>query len=275
MSGRRLIIIVILSLAIATAAVLLLSIGGGGSRTGFVGRLVMELTAPLQSGITKSARGIDRIWRNYYMLLHIKKERDELLQRNKELTLKLQKLREIAKREKRLEKLLGFIKKHPGDYLGAEVIAVASDPLMRTVRIDRGRNSGVREYQAVLSADGLVGRVLNAVDGWSDVLLLSDVSCHVSVLIGESRARAVVTGAGDDDEDLVVNYLRRNNQVSEGDVVITSGLDGVFPKGIPVGSISRVEDPGRGLFLEASVRPRAKFSYLEEVLVLSSIGLAP
>ncbi|NOZ86196.1 MAG: rod shape-determining protein MreC [Deltaproteobacteria bacterium] len=268
MGRKRLIGILIVPVLIGTGILLSRLLGNTITPRSVFGRGVMQVTAPLQYALSEVTRGIGSIWNRYYMLLGVRDQRDKLLSDNRKLLLENQRLRNEVRKKARLEKLLGFARTIPADYLGAEVISVSSDPLARTLRIDRGREDGVRNYQAVMSADGLVGRIISVSENFSDVLLLTDVSSSVSIIVAPVRAKALLTGSGDDEEACIVDYLRRNHRINVGDEVITSGLDGVFPKGLPVGKISRIRDPGQGLFYEARVDLAADLTSLEEVLIL-------
>lgn len=152
--------------------------------------------------------------------------------------------------------------------LGARVIARTGQPLTQLLSIDRGSSDGVRRGDGVISADGIVGVVLVAGRSTSDVLLLSDPSSAIDVVVQKSRARGIVRGRGDADKyAAVVEDFDRLRDVAAGDVIVTSGIGARFPPGLLVGTIVDVKDKD-DLTLEALVRPASFFSRVEHVAVL-------
>jgi len=208
-------------------------------------------------------------------LVGVEEENERLKKERDRLARELSDAQEMMAENTRLKTLLGFSKEHGHGFVGARVIAVGADPIMRTVRIDRGRSDGMREYQPVVSSSGVVGRILNAAEGYSDVLLITDRNSAVAVLVGKARARATLVGAGEDGEPLSAEYLSRRTRVDVGDRVITSGLDGVFPKGLPVGRVAWFDKPDHGLFQEAGIEAAVDLDALEEVLVLVGEEVGP
>jgi len=246
-----------------------------GAERNWLDRLLVGATAPIQNVLVWSVEGVGGLWDRYVDLVDVREERDGLAVERARLVRELTQAREELKEKQRLQALLGFAEEHPRRYLGARIVAVGADPLLRTVRIDRGRSDGVRDYQPVASSCGVVGRVLVAADGYADVLLLTDRNCAIAALVGEGRARATVAGSGEDDVPCRLEYLRRKAEAADGDEVVTSGLDGIFPKGLLIGRVTSVRRPDYGLFQQAEVEPAADLDTLEEVLVVVGEEVGP
>lgn len=175
----------------------------------------------------------------------------------------------------RLKELIGFSQPFSGGrVVGSHVIGRTGSPLTRTFQIDRGRAHGIRRGDAVVGASGAVGQVLMTGRYYSDVLLLTDASSAVDVLVQRTRARGLLKGiSGAKRYTMRVNDFDRLHEVDEGDVVVTSGMGAHFPAGVPVGEIVSVKQVQDSLYVEAEVRPFTRFDNLEEVMVLADGGL--
>ena len=136
----------------------------------------------------------------------------------------------------------------------------------RTVMIDKGSSGGIEKDHGAIASGGVVGRIIEVNAGSSRVLLTTDLRSNIDVIIERSRVKGVVEGNGTD--GLVMKYVRQVDEVQVGDQVITSGLSGVFPKGLVVGEVTRVEKSGDNFFKHVEVRPAVDLGKLEEVLVL-------
>jgi rod shape-determining protein MreC len=151
----------------------------------------------------------------------------------------------------------------------AQIIAMSSTPLFRSVRIDRGTNDGVRVGSAVINDRGVVGRVAAVTMQWSDVMLLVDANSSTDVLVQRTRARARVRGFGGDRTiGIQVEYMSRTADVEPGDVLVTSGVGEVFPKGLRVGRVLATETRAFGLYQNATIEPAVDVAKLEDVLVV-------
>jgi rod shape-determining protein MreC len=177
-------------------------------------------------------------------------------------------LAEFELENARLRKLVAFRATVPGDLLAARVVGRDATGRGGTLTIDRGERAGVTKGAAVLAPEGVVGQVFLVSRNAARVLLVSDHNSGVDALVRRSRARGILQGTVD--AGCVLKYVNRIEDVQVGDVVITSGLDGIFPKGLPVGEVVSVDRGGRGLFQHAEIAPRVDFSQLEEVLVTRS-----
>lgn len=185
-----------------------------------------------------------------------------------ELESKLTELAEARKENERLRKLLDFRKSSQNKTLAAEVIGRDASFWRKILILNKGSNQGVRKDTAVFVPEGLVGQVLDAGPATARVLMLTDPDARVSSLADQSRAQGVVSGNGS--PDLAMIYLELESGISVGETVLTSGIGGVYPKGIGVGKITGISRAADGLHLAAQVEPFVKFSKLEEVLCLVS-----
>ena len=173
----------------------------------------------------------------------------------------------------RLRRLLSFAQESSDRHVvGARVIGVRLDPKgLQLVTLDRGARDGLLPMMPVVVAQGVVGRVHDVTGGTADVLLLSDRNSSIAVRVDRSRARANVRGTGSPDL-CRLEYALRSDDMQEGDLLVTSGTDGVFPRGLPVGKLSGLKRSGQGLYQRAEVAPAVDMTKLEEVLVLTSAG---
>ncbi|MBW1981447.1 MAG: rod shape-determining protein MreC [Deltaproteobacteria bacterium] len=232
----------------------------------FVERLVVTVTAPVQKAVHVVVSTIGDVWRGYFYLVGLQKDNEELRQRLAELKAELNRLQEAELANQRLRALLDFKQAMTTPLLPAEVVASDPSGWFQTVLIDKGRVDGVVRDLAVVNAAGLVGRVIGASRHHAKVLLIIDRNSAVDSLVQRTRSRGVLVGTGDGSCRL--KYVRRNEEVRLGDEIISSGMDGVFPKGILLGRVDRVVRGDAGLFQEVEVIPTVDFSRLEEVLVV-------
>ena len=151
--------------------------------------------------------------------------------------------------------------------VAAEVIGQDPSSWFKSVTINKGEGDGVKRGMAVISPDGVVGQILKAAPHYATVLLVTDYNSAIDSIVQKTRARAIVEGSGENRCQL--KYLLRTDEVNVGDVIVTSGLGGNFPKGLLIGEIRRVEKKGRGVFQYADLMPSVDLTKLEEVLVIT------
>jgi rod shape-determining protein MreC len=181
---------------------------------------------------------------------------------------------EAVRENARWREQLGVMRQYPWKPRPARVVARDPANWWRTIRIDRGARDGVKTNAPVVTPEGLVGRVSEVGFAQSQVVLVGDPDCRVSVLVGDekNREQGVITPASSspDDETLVeLSYLSRHSKLVPGQIVVTSGQGGIFPKGLVVGQIAAYRDVGFGLYKEAFVRLAVEMNRLEEVWVLT------
>jgi rod shape-determining protein MreC len=233
--------------------------------TNFMESLVLRATGPVQAAFDRVIMGIADIWGHYLHLVDTAQDNRTLVEENRTLRALLTQSDEVRLENARLRLLLEFKEAQEMATLPARVIAEDASSWFRTIMIDKGSNNGVVEGAPVVVAEGVVGRVVRSSPRFSRVLLITDASSAIASLLQDNRARGVCRGQG---EQLVFDFVLRQEGVNVGDRVVTSGMGGVFPKGLVVGSVASVGRQDFGLFQSITVTPAVDFSHLEEVLVL-------
>lgn len=250
--------------------------GGGGS---LLERVVFAALSPLQTAVAWSGRTVRDSWNRYVNLRRVQQENQILTARLRESQLLLQERSERAGEAERLRDLLELRQGLPLETLVAEVVARDGVPFYRTLSINKGKRDGVTLNAPVLSATGVVGRVIRLGPQVAQVQLLLDRESGLGVRIERSRVAGVVLGQvgfadasadspdRDASGDLIMKYVPALADVVPEDVVVTSGLDRIYPKGLMVGRVRSVSR-GAGLFKEILVTPSAGFDRLEVVMVV-------
>jgi rod shape-determining protein MreC len=233
--------------------------------TNFLESVVLRATGPIQSGLNQMINGASDIWGRYLYLIDTAEDNRQLIEENRTLRAVLTESAEVRLENERLRLLLDFKEAQEIATLPAMVVAEDASSWFRTVTIDKGSDQGVTEGLPVVVAEGVVGRVVRSSPRYSRVLLITDASSAVASLLQNNRARGVCRGQG---EQLVFDFVLRQEEVKIGDRVVTSGMGGVFPKGLVLGKVKSVDRQEFGLFQEIEVSPSVDFSHLEEVLVL-------
>ncbi len=235
------------------------------STTTFFERAVLTFAEPFQSGIDQTVDAVRNVWKNYLWLVDARQRNIELLKENRELKAKLLQVEEISLQNQRLRALLGFVDDLDRPALPAQVIGEDASNWARTIVIDKGTKSGLRNGLPVVAAEGVVGRIIKISQNSARVLLITDASSAVAALIQRTRTRGVARGQG---QDLSVEYALRTADIEVGDLLVTSGMGGIFPKGLPLGKVADIEKGQFGLFQQVKVETMVDFSHLEEVLVI-------
>jgi rod shape-determining protein MreC len=232
----------------------------------FVERGVLTVFSPLIKPAARVSGFIEDARDNYLNLVDVRQENLRLRNEIKELNGRIYAAGETALANQRLEKLLGMKNAVKVPTLSASVVGEDVTAWFRTLVIDRGSSGGVAEGMAVVASDGVVGQIVKVAPGTSRVLLLTDHASGISATIQRSRARGVVKGKG---EGLCsMEFTTREEDVKVGDVVITSGIGGVFLKGLPIGEVTMVKRGEYGIFQTVTIRPLVNIAHLEEVLVV-------
>ncbi|MBK7978020.1 MAG: rod shape-determining protein MreC [Deltaproteobacteria bacterium] len=232
-------------------------------------RVVLLVSSPVLRA-TRWAEGHARAVMGRYRRLTDLEEENRILRVTIE-GLKTERLRSVEESaaNKRLRALLGFKERAGLPSVAAEVIGEDLGAESRTLLIDKGRHDGIHRNAAVVTEAGVVGKVSELGDVTSRVLLLVDHRSAVDGLVQRTRAKTVVRGSGLPQASL--DYLERREDVRAGDLVVTSGYGGIFPKGLRIGTVEHVEAAPFGLFQRAELKPAVEFGRLEEVLVLTSL----
>ncbi len=228
-------------------------------------RGLLQLTAPFQRAIDHAVMAVAETWNRYLWLVDTARRNEQLQRENRRLRSALADLAEVRLANQRLRRLLDFRQEMTRPVLPAQVIGEDASSWFRTVVIDKGTDDGVRDGLPVVVPEGVVGRTFQVTAHASRVLLATDASSAIAVLVQPTRSRAICRGRA---QRLVLDFALRNDQISVGDPVVTSGMGGVFPKGLMVGMVSGISRGDYGLFQGVTVEPSVDFSRLEEVLVL-------
>lgn len=211
-------------------------------------------------------------WHNYLNLRQISRENDELRQRVSQLEVALQRERALAGQTRVLQELLDFKKETPLSTTPATVIASGASPDFRTMTLDKGSSEGLAADMAVIAPAGIVGRVILPTARAAKVQLIIDRNAAAAGLVERTRAQGVVVGTGSD--RLRFEYVPGTADVKTGDRVVTSGMDGIYPKGFVIGQIESIERTA-GEFSAVLIRPSVNLSALEAVLVVTSASEVP
>ena len=226
--------------------------------------------AEVQRGASAMISGVQDNWQNYFALQQVRGENDRLKEEVAQLRIKLQQEQGLAAETRALQQLLELrnrvgLSTTATNVTESTVIAGGASPEFRTITIDKGTRAGVRPDMAVVAPAGIVGRVIIPSALASKVQLLIDRNAAVGVLDERSRAQGVAIGTGT--SQLRMEYVAGTADLKAGDRIVTSGIDGIYPKGFVVGQIESVERGG-GEFTSILIRPAVEFSSLEAVLVI-------
>src|SRR5215203_2507800 len=221
--------------------------------------------AEVQRGAAGLTGSIRDAWSGYGNLRGVRAENEALRRQLGELQVQFQQERALAGRARQLELLLGFQKELQVQTIPASVIGASASLDFRGITIDRGTNTGVSANMAVIAPTGLVGRIVTPTTHASKVQLLIDRNAAAGALVERSRAQGIVIGSGVD--MLRMDFVPATADVKVGDEIVTSGVDGIYPKGFAIGKVEQV-DNGNGIYKAIRVRPSVEFNRLEEVLIV-------
>ena len=237
------------------------------SRTGVpvLERFTFGVVSEIQRGVSSVVSGVNRGWEGYVVLRGAREENDELKRRLAAVEIQVQEQRAQADRARGLAELLELRKAVPLSTAAAEIIGGASFPGFRTVTIDKGTRDGLRADMAVVAPAGIVGRIVMPVGRSAKVQLLIDRNAAAGALVERTRAQGVVVGDGEN--RLLMQYVSEVSDIVVGDVVVSAGIDGIYPKGFVIGRVESVEKSGPA-YRRITIRPAVDFSALEDVLVV-------
>jgi rod shape-determining protein MreC len=255
-----------LFLAVVVAHVLLIS-AQVNSRSGVpvLEAVTFGVFSEIQRTVSGGFSGIRNVWNGYIGLRHAKRENDELKRRLVAAEVTLQQQSAMADRARGLAQLLELRDSLSLRTVAAEISGAGASPDFRTLTIDKGSRDGVRPDMAVISPAGIAGRVVIPSARSAKVQLLVDLNAAAGAIIARTRAQGVVVGAGGD--RLRMDYVSDVSDVVVGDIVVSSGIDGIYPKGFVIGRVESIERSG-GAYRRIMVHPAVDFSSLEEVLVV-------
>ncbi len=223
---------------------------------------------PLERMLVWVQTSTGNVWHNYFYLRGVRAENRNLKAQIERMSLEQVRMSQDADQARRLQALLAFKEQFISQTMAAQVIGSSGSEQSRSLYIDKGENNGIKPDMAVITADGIVGKVLHAYPSTSLVLLINDQSSGVGAILEKSRLQGILKGTSAG--EVVLEKVMSDETVPPGEMVLTSGGDGIFPKGLLVGRVTKV-GAGSDLFLNIRVRPAADLSRLEEVLVVTKI----
>ncbi len=272
--GRRIRTAILVAALVAVALVSMVSdrralLDGGREPPWGVGALV-DAARSLQKIISMPIDFVGDSWDQYLALVGVGEENVRLRERISFLAEENLQLREALVASGRLAQIAEMREGFEIPMLPSELVGGDTSPWLRSVSFDRGRAHGVRSGMPVISEDGLVGLVTAASRYSARTMLLLDRQSAVDGTVQRSRARGIVRGRGVDDLDF--EFVVRGGDVRVGDVIVTSGLGGVYPKGLRIGRVTGVSDPGGRLIQIATIAPAVDFGRLEQIFVMLRRG---
>ena len=223
---------------------------------------------PLERTLVWAQTSTRNLWHNYFYLRGVRAENRSLKAQIERMNLEQVRMSQDADQARRLQALLAFKEQFISHTMAAQVIGSSGSELSRSVYIDKGESDGIKPDMAVITADGIVGKVLRVYGSTSLVLLIDDQTSGVGAILDKTRLQGILRGRPSG--EVVLEKVMSDETVPAGELVLTSGGDGIFPKGLRVGRVTKVS-PGSELFLNIRVHPSADLSRLEEVLVVTKI----
>jgi rod shape-determining protein MreC len=268
MFSRKMVLIVGFIVLIAVN-IIGLSVTSRRSTSFGIERIALSAIAPFQELVTRSLRFARDIWQHYFYLVTIARVNQVLLQELGQAVEDQNQWHETELANVRLRDLIDFQRNISERVVAAEVIGKDPSAWFNTVIIDKGEADGLTRGLPVVIAQGIVGQVIEVSTHYSKVLLIVDSNSAVDSLVQRTRARGVIKG--ESTAQCRLDYVLRKNDVRIGDTIVSSGLDGVYPKGLRIGLVSQVIENDADIFHEVIITPFVDFEKLEEVLVILEV----
>ena len=262
------------SVLVTTGGLLLLSLAlvilnsSGGRRVDPLGVVFLELVTPVARVSEFAANRVGDAWESYAGLMGVRQELSWVRGRVRELEREVDHQRRVEDENRRLRALLQLRNELGGSPIAARLTGIGASQLFHTATLNRGTGDGVAEGMAVLAPRGVVGRVVSASPNAARVLLLEDPGSGVDAVVQRTRTRGIVEGAAAG--KLKLKFVTPDEELRLGDEIVTSGLDGIFPRGLPLGNVTRIAEDDTGLFQSAELVTAVDFQKLEEVLVMEA-----
>jgi len=258
--------LILCSALLVSFVLMTLQVRSQSALTDLTKRILLTSVSPFLRIASTSKAATVSVWNEYIDLRLVRRENQFLREENRQLRTQVGELRESALEASRLSHLLEMRNRVGTETVAAKVIGKDATNWFRTILIDRGTNAGIQRHMTVVSSEGLVGRVVDVTALAARVQLITDPESAVGGLIQRSRVAGVATGS--QRGTVQIKYLPQMADVVVGDRVLTSGMGGIFPKGIPLGKVIRSSRPSGALFQETEVQPLVDFARLEEMVVL-------
>lgn len=214
-------------------------------------------------------RQAQSLWDSYVHLYNVQQENTSLHKQVRDLKLEVMRLREQARAALRLRELMNFSPSPEWEFQGADIIGsrVGPNAVLQTVLINKGHQDGLAEDTPIITPDGVVGRVNQVSPHFATVLLITDPNSNIPVRGRRSRTNGVLCGQGNR-QSVTVKHVPQNSALYEGEVLVTSGLAGLFPEGLPVAKVEHVKVSDLSLFKKVSAQPLVDIEHLEEILAI-------
>ena len=262
--GKRL--ITLLSLLILLSLVLMTINIKRDQSPFFFESLIVTIISPVQAVFTQVVASISGVFEHYFFVVNSASENKELRKQINQLYREKNELTERVNQQERIARLIPNEEPQARQLTVAMVIGRDATQWSKVVFIDKGTKQGVYENLAVMTNAGVIGHIIQSTGTTSKVLLITDSRSAVDSLFQGSRVTGVAVGTGTN--AVKMKYVPMNAKVAVGDPILSSGLGGIFPKGLRIGVVSQIIKMKQGLFQDITVNPSADFSRLEEVLVL-------
>src|ERR1051325_6775866 len=230
----------------------------------------VSAVTPFEKAFVHSVDWVTSGWQNYAYLRNVRRQNDQLRDEIQRLRLEQVRLTQDANQARRLQSLLGFKEQYISETMAAQVISSTGSEFTRGIYIDKGSRDGIKRDMPVITAGGIVGKVFSVFPNSSLVLEINDPSSGAGVILEKSRLQGILKGDQRGTGETYVSNIMGDEKIEPGDVVLTSGGDRVFPKGLPVGTVEEVL-LGQEAFLNIRIKPAARLDRLEEVLVITKI----
>jgi len=254
-------------LIIASLIILSISLQRPGE-TGFFRKLVLEIASPLIRGINASIDTVGNVWKQYIFLVGLEKENRILKTKIAHLTKEMNEYKELHLEALRLRDLMALKEHHRFNTVTARVIDRENAYVFKTILISKGTSDGISIGLPVVSAEGVVGRIVETSWNVSRVLLITDYNSNIAAIVQGSRVQGALQGGSS--MGCSLKYVERSEEIRVGERLMTSGLGGNFPKGLILGTVLSVDRRGSGLFQNVEILPAVHFSRLEEVMVITA-----
>ncbi len=232
-------------------------------------KIILYLVSPLQEFIVHTEKKSTNFFDTYINLVNLEKKNKDLESELNRMYFVVNQFEETKIENERLRKMLEFKKESPYEIVAAEIIAKDATSYGRTIRVNVGSRNNVTVNSAVISYHGIVGKVISTLDNYSDIMLITDTMSAVDVLSQRSRARGIARGSVNEPLKLSLDFVSREEDIQKGDAIVTSGLGGIWPKGLLVGMVSTIEKGDEFLFRLVEIEPSTDFSKLEEVFIIT------
>jgi rod shape-determining protein MreC len=229
-------------------------------------RAMAGFAAPFQELASRGLTTAEAIWRDYFALVTTARDNQALRRQLDQALQQATQYRELELENARLRELLSFKRSLPGTALAAEIIGKDPSAWFKTVIVDKGSAVGVQRGLPAVTTRGVVGQIVEVSPHQSKLMLLIDRNSAADALIQRTRARGIVKGASS--EECYLDYVLYEDEVRVGDEVVASGFDGVYPKGLLIGTVTAVNFQGSDFFKEVKITPAVDFDKLEDVLII-------